>query len=144
MKPGKLPLLVLSLLILVIIFGANIFAQTTSVPKVRDHQKLVYILETALRSDIPGVVEGAIFDLIEYKSFYPQRDFSPLISALHDLALETRDSTLSYKAHLAGMYLRYGTTLENPAAFNAEDHEVAYQMASEQMTRKFLLSHATQ
>ena len=113
-------------------------------PLVNEHQKLVYILETSLRSDIKGVVEGTIYNTIQYKSYFPGRDFSRLIADLNDLSASDPDSEISFKAHLASMFLRYGSSLDAAASFDPGNHERAFQLASDQLTRKFLFTHATQ
>ena len=128
----------------VLLFAANAFGQPESPPKIRDNQKLMHVLETSLHNEIPGVVEGVIYDMVEYKSYYPNLDFSSLIDALDDAAKDSKDSAIAYKAHVASMYLSFGSTLDGPEAFNPENHEHAFQLAAEQLEKKFLLSRATE
>ncbi|MGA9119845.1 MAG: hypothetical protein WB699_10815 [Bacteroidota bacterium] len=142
MRPFKMKLL--PVLALAVLVAASAFGQSRTVPKIHDHQKLMFILETSLKSAIPGVVESTIYNMIEYKSYYPNLDFSGLINALDALSQASTDSSISYKAQLAIMYLRYGTSLDNGAVFNSDNHEYAFQRASEQLTRRFLLTRATQ
>ncbi len=130
--------------ILALSLSVSALGQTRTVPKVRDHHKLMLILEYSLKSDIPGIVESTIYDMIQYKSYYPKQNFSRLISDLNDLSASCRDSAISYKAHLASMYLSYGSSLDNGSAFDPSDHERAFQLASDQLSRKFLFTHATE
>ncbi len=115
----------------------------TTSPTLQNHRKMVTILESALHSDIEGIVEGSIYDAIQYKSYYPDRDFSRLISDLNSISESSNDSAISYKAQVASMYLRYGSSLDNKTSFSPDNHERAFQLASDQLTKKFLLSNVT-
>ena len=136
MKPERfhaVPVVILALGVAISAFG-----QTQQIPKVRDPQRYIRNLVSSLRNDVPGIVESAIYDIIQYKSYYPAQDFRPVIGGLSDLAESGRDSALSFKANLALLYLRYGTSLDNDRAFQSDNHEYAFQLVSDQLTRKFL------
>lgn len=109
-----------------------------------DFGKLMKDFEISLKSDVPGVVESTIYNLVEYKSAFPDRDYSRQISALKKIARDHADSTLVYKANLAGMYLTYGTRIESASVFNPEYHETAFRVVAEQLVKKFLLSSSAE
>jgi hypothetical protein len=142
MRPSRAKML--PMVVLALSLATSAFGQSWSAPTIHDHQKLMHILKSSLKSDIHGVVESTIFTTIQYKSYYPNLDFSGLIAALDDLSQASSDSSISFKAHLATMYLRYGDSLDDRTVFDLDTHENAFQLASEQLTKKFLFSHSTQ
>ena len=118
-----------------------------------DFQKLMKAFDSSLRSDrdrlrkrsdVPGIVESTIYNLVEYKSFFPDREYSRLIQTLSDVARSSTDSTIAYKASLAGMYLSYGTRLNDASVFTPYNHETAFRGAADQLVRKFLLSRSSE
>ena len=109
-----------------------------------DFQKLMKSFDSSLRSDVPGIVESTIYNLVEYKSFFPEREYARLVRSLDDVARTTSDSTIAYKASLAGMYLSYGSRIDDTSVFTPYDHETAFKVAAEQLEKKFLLSRASE
>jgi len=109
-----------------------------------DFQKLMKSFDSSLRSDIPGVVESTIYNLVEYKSFFPEREYARIVRSLEEVARTSADSTIAYKASLAGLYLSYGSRIEDTSVFTPYDHETAFKVAAEQLEKKFLLSRASE
>jgi hypothetical protein len=109
-----------------------------------DFHKLMKSFDASLRSDVPGIVESTIYNLVEYKSFFPNREYTRAIQTLNDIARNSTDSTIAYKAALAGMYLTYGSRVENVAVFTPYDHESAFKTVSDQLSKKFLLSRSSE
>ncbi len=109
-----------------------------------DFQKLMKAFDASLRSDVPGIVESTIYNLVEYKNFFPEREYSRLVQVLNDLARNSPDSTIAYKATLAQMYLSYGSSVENVSVFTPYDHETAFKAVADQLAKKFLLSRSSQ
>jgi hypothetical protein len=105
-----------------------------------DFNKLMYVFDESLRSDIPGIVESTIYNLVEYKSYFPDRDYGRSIRMLSDIARRSTDPAIAYKASLAGMYLTYGSRIEDSSVFNPLQHEAAFERVAEQLNKKFLLS----
>jgi len=109
-----------------------------------DFNKLMNAFDESLQSDIPGIVESTIYNLVEYKSYFPERDYSRFAHMLNDIARKNADPTIAYKASLAGMYLTYGSTIEDKSVFSPYEHETAFEQVANQLTKKFLLSLSTQ
>jgi hypothetical protein len=109
-----------------------------------DFQKLMRAFDSSLRSNIPGIVESTIYNLVEYKSFFPDREYSRLVQTLSDVARSSVDSTIAYKASLAGMYLSYGARLDDASVFTPYNHETAFKVAADQLVKKFLLSRSSE
>jgi hypothetical protein len=109
-----------------------------------DFQKLMKAFDSSLRSDVPGIVESTIYNLVEYKSFFPDREYSRLVQSLGDVARRSTDSTIAYKASLAGLYLSYGARLDDATVFTPYNHETVFKVAADQLEKKFLLSRSSE
>jgi hypothetical protein len=130
-------------LVLTLVFTAAASAQPDEVRYAKyDFQKLMKSFDSSLRSNIPGIVESTIYNLVEYKSYFPNREYARAVQELNDIARNNPDSTIAYKAALAGMYLTYGTKVDDAAVFTPYDHETAFKTVSEQLAKKFLLSRS--
>jgi hypothetical protein len=108
-----------------------------------DFQKLGRGFDESLRSDVPGIVESTIYNLVEYKSYFPDREYSRFVRELNEIARNSPDSTIAYKATIAGMYLSYGSRVDDPTVFTPYNHETAFKVVADQLARKFLLSQST-
>jgi hypothetical protein len=132
-------------LVIALTFNATASAQPDESSYVKyDFLKLMKSFDASLRSDVPGIVESTIYNLVEYKSFFPGREYSRVIQTLSDISRNSTDSTIAYKAALAAMYLTYGSRVENVAVFTPYDHETAFKTVSDQLARKFLLSRTSE
>lgn len=107
-----------------------------------DFNKLMNVFDGSLRSDIPGIVESTIYNLVEYKSYFPDRDYSRFVRELNDLSRSETDSTIAYKASLASMYLAYGSRIEDKSVFSPYEHETAFEQVADQLAKKFLVTRA--
>ncbi|HTR80108.1 MAG TPA: hypothetical protein VMM58_00670 [Bacteroidota bacterium] len=118
-------------------------AHPDRVDKVPSNQALVlknfeYSLQ---RDDFPGIVESTIYNVVIYKNLYPDLDYSRLASMLQRVSKDNLDSSISYKAHLANMYLSYGSTINLMLEHAPSNHEYIFKQISEQLEQKFLASH---
>jgi hypothetical protein len=109
-----------------------------------DFQKLMKSFDSSLRSEIPGIVESTIYNLVEYKSFFPEREYARIVRSLDDVARTSPDSTIAFKAALAGMYLSYGSRIDDTSVFTPYDHETAFKTVADQLEKKFLLSRVSE
>jgi hypothetical protein len=107
-----------------------------------DCDRIMRVFDVSLHSQCPGVIESTIYNLVEFKNAYPDREYSRQVSALKKIARECDDATIAYKANLAGMYLTYGTRFADSSVFNPSNHETAFRFVDEQLARKFLLSRS--
>ncbi|HUI09186.1 MAG TPA: hypothetical protein VL221_02600 [Bacteroidota bacterium] len=125
--------------------GASVQAQPDEARyRSYDFDRLMRSFDASLRSDVPGVVESTIYNLVEYKSFFPNRQYGRLVESLDRVARSGADSTIAYKARLAGLYLAYGSPLSDVRVFTPYDHEGAFKLVSEQLERKFLITSVSQ
>jgi len=91
------------LLVLVFVSIQTVFAQTYSQQKM-DRIKKMY--DVAMNSDVPGLVESGIYQVILMKHFYPEQNFSDLIETIDQLSLDGKTLQIRYKAQLASIYLK--------------------------------------
>ena len=89
-------------------------------------------------SNVPGIVEGSLYDAIECKNLYPDLDYSKLLQATDRLANESNDPALAYKAHLVGMYLSHSSEIQVTPISGAEYHEYLFKQIADQLESKFL------
>ncbi len=66
----------------------------------------------SLKSDIPGVVEGIMSDVVVFKKLYPNLDFDGIVDRLNEVAETSKVPVISYKAHLASIYLMHPAQFE--------------------------------
>jgi len=107
-----------------------------------DFDRLMKSFDASLGSAIPGIVESTVYNLVEYKSFFPNRQYGRLVEVLDRVARNNADPTIAYKARLAALYLVYGAPLGDVTVFTPYDHEGAFKLVSQQLERKFLISSA--
>ena len=87
----------------------------------------------ALKSDIPGIVEGTILDVVVFKKLYPNLDFDGIADRLNDVAESSKVPVISYKAHLASIYLAHPAQFEivpntDPEKQDDVFTQIAYQL----------------
>ncbi len=86
----------------------------------------------SLKSDIPGVVEGTITDVVIFKKLYPNLDFDGIVDRLNEVAETSKVPVISYKAHLASIYLTHPAQFEIvPAERSGQQDDVFRQIANQ-------------
>jgi len=83
-------------------------------------------------------VESSIYVVVLYKNRFPELNYSQLEDALQRVAGESHDSSISYKAQLAYMYLSHGSVIELTPMQNPNSHDYLFKQISEQLEQKFL------
>lgn len=138
-----------SLLVIMMVF-AGIAAQAQELtaqsqpPEVRyarQFDRLMRGMDLATRSDIPGIIESTIYNLVQCKSVFPDKDYSRFVRWLDETAASSSDATIAYKATLASIYLRYGSPINDPSVFEANDHEKAFKTVAAQLAAKLLATN---
>ena len=97
--------------------------------------------EMATRSDVPGIIESTIYNLVQCKSVFPNREYSHFVRWLDETSAGSGDATIAYKATLASIYLRYGSPLNDPSVFDPGDHEKAFKTVAAQLAAKLLATN---
>ena len=90
--------------------------------------------------EYPGVVEGTIYNIVVCKNRFPELDYASLADELNHIAEENVNPAISYKAHLAYMYLNNSSAIElTPGVTSPND---IFKEISEKLEQKFLASHS--
>jgi hypothetical protein len=89
-------------------------------------------------NEYPGIVESTLYNVVVYKSLYPDLDYTQLSAMLKDVAKESKNPTIGYKAQLAYMYLNYSSTIE-VAPGNVSPNYL-FKEISEKLEQRFLAS----
>jgi hypothetical protein len=130
------------LVVATLAFAASAFAQPGTVEKQQHYQALAMNnFRHALKSDIQGVVEGTIFDVVVYKKYYPELDYNGILERLNDLAVESKEPLVRYKAHLASMYLTSGEQIAIVPAKDPWDQDAVFRQIAEQLEKNLLSSN---
>ncbi len=88
------------------------------------------------RSDVPGIVESALYTVVECKNSFPDLDYTTLINAVDKVAQETGNLSIGYKAHLASMYLSHSSDIRVTPIHDADDHEYLFKQIADQLEEK--------
>lgn len=130
------------LVVATLALGASAFAQPGAVERQKRLQTLTMEnFRYALKSDIQGVVEGTIFDVVVYRKYYPQLDYNGIVDRLNDLAVEGKVPQVRYKAHLASMYFSAGGQINIVPAQDPWDQDSVFRQIAEQLEKNLLSSN---
>ncbi len=105
------------------------------------------VIENALREfpnslkiGVPGIIESTIYNIVLVKKYFPDEDYNNVIKALSKVAQSSDDPSLKFKAHLALIYLTYGSDIELKPIRDTYDHEYIFKQISEQLEKKLLVA----
>jgi hypothetical protein len=91
--------------------------------------------------DIPGIVESTIYNLVQCKSVFPDKEYARYVRWLDETAARHNDAVIVYKATLASIYLRYGSPIRDASVFDPNDHEKAFKTIAAQLATKLLATN---
>lgn len=115
-----------------------------SSPEVRyagQYDRLVKGMDINAHQDVPGIVESTIYNLVQCKSVFPDKDYARYVRYLQETAARQSDAALIYKATLASMYLRYGSPIRDGSVFDPSDHEKAFKAVADQLATTLLATN---
>lgn len=95
-------------------------------------------------SGVPGIVEGAIYTVVELKHSFPDLDYSRLLSAINEVAQKNDNLSIVYEAQLASMYLRHSSDIQIAPIPDAENHGYLFKQISDQLQQAFLAGQTDQ
>jgi hypothetical protein len=128
-------------LLLVLSVGVVSWAQPAEAPPAKyNFPTLMKNFKVSLRSDVPGVLESTMYNLIQCKNIYPDQEYTKVYRILDEVAMNAADATIAYKASLVRLYLAYGTTFTDPTVFDYSDHEKAFKQVANQLASSLLVS----
>jgi len=139
MKTGYLKTAVVVLILLA--FSIRIDAQPNYNEKTRpDIEKAMQIFPASLNSNIPGIVESTIYNIVLYKKYFPEKNYDRIVNVLNSVARENEDPAIRYKAYLAEMYLNTSAKVEIKPESPAQDHEYIFIQIADQLEKNLLVA----
>ena len=126
----------------VLIFYGYIYSQESKyIPKESLVKKAYEICSVSLNSEIQGIVETSIYNVILIKKYYPSAKYSSIIDKLNEIAEENIDPSIRFKAHLASVYLNFSDIISIEPAFNIYDREYIFKQITAQLEKNLLVSN---
>lgn len=132
--------LVLVVLTVVTISATNFGEQKTSALSKKMIEIALQEFPSSLNLAVPGVVESTIYNIVLVKNYFPDEDYSKIIKALNKVAQSDDNPSIRFKAHLALIYLTYGSNIELKPIHDTYDHEYIFKQLSEQLEKKLLVA----
>lgn len=130
------------LVVATLALGASAFAQPGTVERQKRLQNLTMKnFHHSLQSDVEGVVEGTIYDVVLYKKYFPDLDYEGIVDRLNDLAVSNKVPLVRYKAHLASMYFSAGEQINVVPAQDPWDQDALFRQIAEQLEKNLLSSN---
>jgi len=126
----------------ILAFTFTAWAQTEqSEKKVPNHERLLKVFSTSLENKIPGIVESTIYNVVSYKKYYPNLDYSRINNLLNEISQKHEDASIRYKAQLASMYLSEASTLDITPVPGSETHDYLFKQIAQELEKKLLVSN---
>ena len=134
------------LLAVLLLTSANSLAQDNNTTldssvysKIINRAALLNNFQASLRSDVKGIVEGTIYNIVVFKRYFPEENYSKVIDNLSTVMEKNGDPSISYKAQLALMYLRHANTIEITPKLHAVEHEYIFKEISQKLEKNLLV-----
>ncbi len=128
--------------LVVLTFAVVVFAQPGSnVDKKEYVSKALDVCSSSLQEKVPGIVESTIYNIVLLKKFYPEANYKVINEELNNVAVNNPNAALRYKAHLASMYLSYGSNIEIVPQTKPMDHEYLFRQLADQLESKLLVTN---
>ena len=129
--------------ILIVFFSISFFsfikAQQNESPKKMEYAKnSLKLFSISLESDIPGIVESTIYNVILAKKYYPEGNYSSILNRLNEIVEKYSDPLISYKAHLATIYLTFSNLIEIWPISRTFEREYIFRQIAEQLNKRLL------
>ena len=139
MRTGYLKTAAVALIVLA--FSIRIDAQPNYNEKSRpDLEKAMQVFPASLKSNIPGIVESTIYNIVVYKKYFPDKNYDNVVNVLNSVARENEDPAIRYKAYLAEMYLNSTAKVNVIPESPAQDHEYIFIQIANQLEKNLLVA----
>ena len=130
----------------VILSSFNLYGQNDEMPTPKQTilEKAYKVCPLSLESNIQGIVESSIYNVILLKKYYPAADYSWIIDKLNEISEKNTDPTIRFKAHLASTYLSFSSLINvQPKSHEMYefDSEYIYKQITDQLENKLFVSN---
>lgn len=128
--------------IYVFLFSVLVFStSSTLAQKPANFGKLVTEnIVNSLHHDVEGVVEATIYNSLFLTKYYPDAQIDEVLDELNDIAVNSKNPVLRYKAQLAVLYItNYGNEDLQMQDYKEDQSEV-FRKISEKLQNSFLAS----
>ncbi len=96
-------------------------------------------LVESLNHDVTGIVEASIYNSLFLTKYYPDANMDEVLEGLNEVAVESENPALRYKAQLALLYLaNYGNENLNLENYKKSQSEL-FKMISEKLQNSLLV-----
>lgn len=123
--------------ITLVFLSSTVFAQTTK------QEKVDIIIENCINSlshNNQGVIESAIFVSIQFKNKYPKADDNKFIKLLNEIARNSENPRISYKAQLAKLYFENTNLFNKIEVKSVNEEREVYKKISEKLNNIMIAS----
>jgi len=130
----------------VILSSFNLYGQDDEMPTPKQTilDKAYKVCPVSLESDIQGIVESSIYNVILLKKYYPTADYSWIIDKLNEISEKNTNPSIRFKAHLASTYLNFSSLINvQPKSHKMYevDPEYIYKQIADQLENKLFVSN---
>lgn len=94
----------------------------------------------SLESEIPGIVEGSIYNIVLCKRYFSALDYSAANAKLKWVIAESTSPSMSYKAHLALIYLSHSDRIDITPVSKADSYDYLFRQISDELKSKLLVT----
>lgn len=134
------------LVIAMVLFGAATLQTTAQEIRVKfEPVKFQKILDKsfvpALESNISGIVEGSLYNIILCKKYFSTLDYETTFEKVKWLVSENKSSSIRYKAHLTLFYLSNADNISITPKSDPETHDYLFKQISKELEMKLLVSN---
>ena len=98
-------------------------------------------LVRSLEHDVDGVVEASIYNSLFLQKYYPEANMKKVINKLNEVAENSSNPSIQYKAQLASLYLSNYSSNDLSLDEYKGESEKLFQKISDELTTKLLVSN---
>jgi hypothetical protein len=114
---------------------------TTAEAETRKEERILEQFRISLKSEIPGIVEATIYDLLAYEKLHPSTDCSGFVAQLDELEHEHAAPAVSYKAYLAKMVVLRRSLIEFAILHGEDAPQDTFRRIADQLKERMLVSN---
>lgn len=95
----------------------------------------------SLTHEINGIVSASIYNSIFLKKYFPTADMNDVVDELREIADNSNNPELKYKAQIALMYIAYGDGLNIELTTEKENQDKLFKRIAQELQNKLLASN---